>query len=370
LSPKAELNRSVLVRIQAALEENPEIELFANFPRLYKGAVAEQKQLSATPDVSKEHNRPGRANFCADLVARARAAEVVYPLSEETTGFLSGYMDPESESQDLSQSLVYVLSQMILTCERLWEFPTRGVVLKCTETLAAKIIRGNSDYTEYTSIQYLSEKAGDLPFPKPHGLVKFDSVRVMFMTYFPSMTLEAAWPKLTHEDKCGIQSQLNDIFLKLRALPSDGHTLGGVCGEGVQDHHRDSHSSRETMTTAAQFEEFQFSIPRHGDASWIKFLRTLLPPAESPAVFTHGDFRAANIMVDVDENGRYSVTGVIDWETSGFYPAWFESSRVLYLSVSHEESDWWRYIPACIAPATNPERWLVGRLRDQFVRSN
>ena len=120
----------------------------------------------------------------------------------------------------------------------------------------------------------LSEQADDLPFPKPHGLVRFDSARVMFMTYFPSMTLEVAWPKLTHEDKGLVQSQLNDIFMKLRSLPGDGHSLGGVCGEGVKDDHRDSHDSREIMTTATQFEEFQFSIPPHGDSSWIKFLRT------------------------------------------------------------------------------------------------
>jgi hypothetical protein len=144
-----------LVRIQAALEENPEFELFADFLQLYKGAVMEQKQLSKMPVVSeslREPNRPGPPNFCADLVARARVAEVVYPLSEESTKFLSRYMDPKSKSQDLSQPLVYLLSQMILNCERLWEFPTRGVVLKCNENLIAKIIRGNDDYTEYTSI--------------------------------------------------------------------------------------------------------------------------------------------------------------------------------------------------------------------------
>jgi aminoglycoside phosphotransferase (APT) family kinase protein len=41
------------------------------------------------------------------------------------------------------------------------------------------------------------------------------------------------------------------------------------------------------------------------------------------SVFTHGDVRADNIMVkrDPDINDRYVVTGIIDWEFSGFYPA-------------------------------------------------
>jgi aminoglycoside phosphotransferase (APT) family kinase protein len=123
------------------------------------------------------------------------------------------------------------------------------------------------------------------------------------------------------------------------------------------------------MTTTTQFEELQFSILPHGDSSWIQFLRTLLPLAESRVVFTHGDYRAANSMVDMVESRRYFVTGVIDWESRGFYPEYFEFSRVLYLNASFE-TDWWRNIPACIAPAMNRERWLVGRRWDQYVNSN
>jgi hypothetical protein len=91
------------------------------------------------------------------------------------------------------------------------------VVLKCNDKLAAKIIRGNDDYTEYTALTYIAEHAPERSAPKPHGLVKFDNVRIMFMTYFPSMSLESAWPKLTHEDKMSIQLEFNDIFLKLRS---------------------------------------------------------------------------------------------------------------------------------------------------------
>jgi hypothetical protein len=313
-------------------------------------------------------NKPrGPPNFCGDLVARAHNAEIMHALSDETRKFLSSYMEPKSGSELIGSPLISSLSRMILTCERLWEFPTRGVVLKCNAHLIAKIIRGNDDYSEYTSIQYLAEHAPEIPAPRPHGLVKFDSVRIMFMTYFPSMTLESAWPNLTHEDKMSIQKQLNDIFVKLRSLTSDGHFLGGVNGEGVQDHHRENHMTRERISTVAQFEDFQFSMPPHNGSSWVKFLRSLLPPALPTTVFTHGDVRTANIMVDINETGKYVVTGIIDWETSGFYPDYFEATKILYLFTVHHESDWWQYLPPCIAPAKNPERWLVGRLWDQTV---
>lgn len=42
------------------------------------------------------------------------------------------------------------------------------------------------------------------------------------------------------------------------------------------------------------------------------------------SVFTHGDIGTDNIMVkqDPDSSGQYIVTGIIDWEASGFYPPW------------------------------------------------
>ncbi|RDW91203.1 hypothetical protein BP5796_02368 [Coleophoma crateriformis] len=374
-SAKAKLNQAVLERLQAAVKANPEIDLPSKFPLIHKRAVYEQELMKPTSfklDNLKFTGLPkptGPPNFCADLVARARNAEIVYALSDEARKFLSSYIKAEFQGSELiDSSLVSSLSQMILSCERLWELPTRGVVLKCNTNLIAKIIRGNSNYTEYTSIQYLAEHAPEIPAPKPHGLVKFHNVRILFMTHFPSMTLESAWPKLIHEDKISIQKQLNDIFIKLRSLVGDSEFLGGVNSEGVQDRHLEHNMNSKTISTVAQFENFQFSLmPPYDDLSWVKFLRSLLPPAPSTTVFTHGDVRPANIMVDIDETGKYFVTGIIDWETSGFYPEYFESVTMLYLFNINKEEDWWQYLPPCITPARHLERWLVGRLWDQAV---
>jgi hypothetical protein len=75
-------------------------------------------------------------------------------------------------------------------------------------------------------------------------------------------------------------------------------------------------------------------------------------------------------MVNVDPAtaGEYVVTGIIDWEESGFYPAWFEASKVLYTFCEdgrEEMQDWWRYVPDCIAPARYPTEWALGRLWDK-----
>jgi thiamine kinase-like enzyme len=143
-----------------------------------------------------------------------------------------------------------------------------------------------------------------------------------------------------------------------------GHNLGGVNGEGVQDRYMDDHRTQHVNTTTG-FEDFQFSVEKHPPSpSWISFLRSLMPRAPEGSVFTHGDVRPANITVKPDENGRFVVSGIIDWETSGFYPDYFESAQMLYLFDRNAENDWYQYVPPCIAPARHPERFLVARVWD------
>lgn len=77
-------------------------------------------------------------------------------------------------------------------------------------------------------MQYLEEHAPDIPAPRPHRLVAFGNYRVLFMTSIPGSTLAAAWPEMSHEAKLSVQTQLNEIFRRLRTLRrADGAELGG-----------------------------------------------------------------------------------------------------------------------------------------------
>jgi hypothetical protein len=112
---------------------------------------------------------------------------------------------------DPTNSLLLSLKRMLLKSEKLWEFPIRGVVLKCNEELVAKAIGNDGDYTKYTSMQYLADNAPDIPALKPHHLVLLVNFRIMFMTYFPSVPLQQAWPKLSQEQD--INSALVEQYL-------------------------------------------------------------------------------------------------------------------------------------------------------------
>ena len=54
-------------------------------------------------------------------------------------------------------------------------------------------------------------------------------------------------------------------------------------------------------------------------------------PRAAPYTFTHSDFTNVNIMA---ENG--CVTGIIDWEMSGYFPVWWE---YVCTSVTDSEED-------------------------------
>lgn len=192
---------------------------------------------------------------------------------------------------------------MLWNSVKLWENPVRGIVAKCSDDLVAKVLIANGDYTEYTAMQFLAERAPDIPAPKPHGLIRFGPFCVIFISYIPSMTLTEAWPHLLHEEKVSVQHQLDGIFRRLRALrQDDGHCFGGAGREGVKDYRLSEHPHKAVISTAAEFDDFQFSAPHHGSITYVGFLRSFLTDSIRGSVFTHGDVRQDNILVKLNQD--------------------------------------------------------------------
>ncbi|RAK97506.1 uncharacterized protein BO80DRAFT_482083, partial [Aspergillus ibericus CBS 121593] len=110
--------------------------------------------------------------------------------------------------------------------------------------------------------------------------------------------------------------QLKGYLDELRALPSSGY-IGSADSGPVTDtileryHTQGPFDSEEAFNTAIISAFIAMEPRRH-----IKnFLTGMLSQNTHRIVFTHGDFRLANIMV---HDGH--VTGIVDWEYSGWYP--------------------------------------------------
>ncbi len=73
---------------------------------------------------------------------------------------------------------------------------------------------------------------------------------------------------------------------------------------------------------------FRPALERAGVSSRvIRMARTTMPPCTDQFVFSHCDLFTGNIMVDPR---RARVTAIIDWESGGFWPAWFQYARITH----------------------------------------
>ena len=244
--------------------------------------------------------------------------------------------------------------------------PTKAVYA-CGGKIAVKIVKGLKDYTEYTSLMYLEEHCPAAMAPRPHGLIVIGNLSAILMSYIPSATLASVWASLGVQNKETIRDELNRIFMSLRSLKKPNHLpLGGTHGEGCQDNRMQSRRSSTPIFDCNAFENFQFSNPTYGGSVYVQLLRGLLPANDPVPVFTHGDLRLDNIMVD-EENEIYHVSGLIDWQYSGFYPAHHECLKATNTMGTNEDCDWYNYLPECASPKAHPVRWLVDRLWDPHV---
>ncbi|KAL4937125.1 hypothetical protein BDV06DRAFT_216137 [Aspergillus oleicola] len=145
-----------------------------------------------------------------------------------------------------------------------------------------------------------------------------------------------------------IWRSLDKILIDLRSLPfTPGTPLGGIGGEGCKDVRRHLRRSGNTF---------------------LLLMNELRPPASScRIVFTHGDLRRDNIIVEMAEDHSYVVTGLIDWEYSGFYPEYYEAAKSTNCLSPYEEDDWYLFLPDCVLPKRYAHWWLLDRVRETRV---
>lgn len=289
----------------------------------------------------------------------------MFPLSDPVQDLLKVRNDGSR-----CETLSIGLKNAIAASEMIWQSSACNghAVVKCSPTIVAKIVPKLDDYTEYTSMQYLVRHGADIPTPMPLGLVNSEETAYIFMSFIPGITLDKIWSTLCQEQKVSISSQLNDILLKMRGLRvPDGVSLGGMCGEGCKDTRRHTRICREVLETCAEFEDFRFSNPGFGSSTYISLLRDISLHQNADIVFSHGDFRTENILVQANQRDNYVVTGIIEWEKSGFYPEYFECLKATSNMSSLDADDWYTHLPPCASPRTYPQVWSVDRIWDIHV---
>ncbi|KAK2735873.1 hypothetical protein FQN57_001079 [Myotisia sp. PD_48] len=161
------LNKHTLKKLQDSFKKNPCTNLLLAMPAGYVSKLntgLESKGL----EIAKPPPPP-------DFRSRLRCdvqATFVFPFSDAATKLLLQFSDKDV-SQVTEESVLMALNRLVCESPKLWELTGRGVVLKCSDEIAVKVVSKSSpDYIEYTTLQYLAEKLPDFPAPKPHGVIK------------------------------------------------------------------------------------------------------------------------------------------------------------------------------------------------------
>ncbi|KAL4886822.1 kinase-like domain-containing protein [Aspergillus karnatakaensis] len=180
---------------------------------------------------------------------------------------------------------------------------------------------------EVPNIQLVQEKTS-IPVPTVVESWQEGTHTMILLKRIPGEPLSKAWPNLSTDEKESIAKQTAEYLQQLRDLQSD--QIQALGGRPVYSNFL-FHSRRPWVRNGphahhhgplASDDELWAEMERGLGEDILEAVRIRLRsnmPSATPYTFTHGDLTNVNIMV---EDG--SVTGIIDWETAGYLPVWWE----------------------------------------------
>jgi aminoglycoside phosphotransferase len=187
----------------------------------------------------------------------------------------------------------------------------------------------------------LARAAGmPVPFVLSCGDHPSDFRRFSFlMTRLPGYDLFNNSDSLNLETEEPWLSQLNTCLEAMRKWESPhGHRICSVLGSTICSIRVPDRKMGPFETEAEMFDYLFSPTSSNGFPSKKEFEKTVRLANEIRSiphrvVFTHGDFKAHNIMVG-DDN---SLTGFIDWESGGWYPEYWDYSTATRFA----RDSWW-----------------------------
>jgi serine/threonine protein kinase len=181
-----------------------------------------------------------------------------------------------------------------------------------------------------------------IPAPRLYAMYRDGRTLYLVMEYLSGKCLKHIWTELEESDKLSIASELHTLCNQMRALPSPGYI--GNLSKGPVPHHFFWTMTPDRLINGP-FEssaEVGLALAMHSQQNWAtnnrrgfvsewfaRHLQTALGSHKS--VFTHADLHPQNIIVREKVSGSgenqkrcYIVSGVVDWESAGWYPDYWE----------------------------------------------
>ncbi|KAJ3984097.1 kinase-like protein [Lentinula detonsa] len=203
-----------------------------------------------------------------------------------------------------------------------------GLILKIgTSTTAA----------EATTVNFIRSNT-TIPVPRVVASDRAFGNTYMLMREVKGRDLQDMWPQLDHNQRTKVVAQLRSYVAQLRALSpslSRGHQAGAVCGL----HYTSTRDSRIASVTptgpfpneSAFNDHLILAAEPYMDETTLPAIRARMRD-DHRICFTHGDLAPRNIFVEGD-----TVTAIIDWEESGWYPEYWETVKGMWSTIKDPE---------------------------------
>lgn len=222
-----------------------------------------------------------------------------------------------------------------------------GLYLKTTRTR-----RHRSLANEFAALQ-LVRRHTNIPVPSALDLASDSENSYLLTTTVCGVPLGWCIDTLSHDEVTTLIGDLQKSLSELRAIPkevSPEYAITNVLGKACYD---------GRLITGSDYDEARgdFFGPFVNEDEFNDNLRCgALPDVTHSSghriVFTHGDLNMRNIMM---HNGRLS--GIIDWETSGWYPDYWDYTKAHFITKLHRR--WLRIVDAVFEQLGNFEAELA-----------
>ncbi|RDW84100.1 aminoglycoside phosphotransferase family protein [Aspergillus mulundensis] len=179
------------------------------------------------------------------------------------------------------------------------------------------------------AVRALIERHTSIPAPRLLDTWETNGVTNILMTRVPGVQLGQVCHLMSYAERTQLVADLKACVEQLRRIPNTTPYL--ICdslGGPITDH-RIPGDTGGPFNTEADFNEHLVS---HLTASFTDVVRIENLPAREHAhfYFAHSDFHQSNLLI---ERGR--LCGIVDWESAGFKPEYWEFTKAMYSHLHH-----------------------------------
>lgn len=168
-----------------------------------------------------------------------------------------------------------------------------------------------------------------------YGVITLNDETFIYLEDLPGTLLSHIYPFLSASQIINVEEDLRRLIHTMQSTRAPPETpVGGMDGSNLYALVRRNQNAGPTKPSPSFPSSADFASWLHGlflagrghftsiglqERKWRKNGTSQFDLA-SPLILVHGDLQAHNILVD--EEGR--LTGLIDWEYAGWFPAWVE----------------------------------------------